>query len=128
MDDELTFDLSAASWRRSMADEKAFVQALAVRLEQALPGMARVERKHHWFSKEETVEWVEVVFESVVFRLDYDQRHGVTTEKSKVVRGIRLKTEALSFEDWLTALSEELRDYAVLHTNARDALERFLFS
>ena len=128
MDEGFSFDLSAAEWRRSLVDEKAYVHALATRLSQALPDKARVEYDHSLFSKEETVRSIEVQFETTLYRLRFDRRHGATTERAKVVRGISLKTETVPFSDWLSELSQELEAYAKEHESARESLERFLFS
>lgn len=128
MDEGFSFDLSAAQWRRNMTDEKAYVHALATRLTQALPDKARVEFDRHLFSKEETVRSIEVEFENTLYRLLFDKRHGISTERAKVVRGISLKTDLVPFTEWLSDLSNELQSYALQNASARDALERFLFS
>ena len=39
-------DLHAAFMRRAAADQPAFIEALAARLEQALPGFVRIEHKN----------------------------------------------------------------------------------
>lgn len=128
MDENLSFDLSAAAWRHAVGDEKAYVHALAVRLEQALPNLTRIERQRSWFSKEDTIRSIEVTFDEVVFRLGFDKRTGIHAEKSKVVRGIRLKTDLVDFSTWIDDLSRELSEYAALHQQARDVMERFLLS
>lgn len=128
MDEGFSFDLSAASWRRGITDEKAYVEALATRLEQALPDKTVVEREHHLFSSEQMVRTIEVMFDTTMYRLRFDKRHGVSTERAKVVRGISLKTDAVSFDAWLSGLSEELSALAEQHDAARTAMERFLFS
>ncbi len=128
MDEGFSFDLSAAQWRRNMTDEKAYVHALATRLTQALPDKARVEFDRHLFAKEETVRSIEVEFDNTLYRLRFDKRHGISTEKAKVVRGISLKTDTVPFTEWLSQLSSELEAYANENASARDALERFLFS
>lgn len=128
MEDGFSFDLSAAEWRHSLTDEKAYVKALATRLAQALPDKATVEYEHHLFSKEETVQRIEVAFDDTLYRLLFDKKHGIATERAKVVRGICLKTDPIPFAEWLSALSEELQAYAERHDEARASLERFLFS
>lgn len=128
LDDGFTFDLTAAAWRHSMADEKAFVGALATRLEKALPQMTQVEREHKLFSDEHPVREIRVSFETTEYRLSFDKRHGIVTEKAKVVRGIRLKTDAVEFVEWLSQLSAELTEYARQHEHLREDLEKFLMS
>lgn len=126
--DEFSFDLSAAEWRRGATDEKALAEALAVRLEQALPGIAQVERQRSFFSKESPLRRIAVTFEDEQFQLTYDKREGVRTAKARLGRGIVLKTTPVAFSEWLQDLSGALRQYASAHEDTRDAMQRFLFS
>jgi len=128
LDNSTSFDLSAAEWRVSFSDEKAFVQALAVRLEQALPGCVTVVRDSGWFSKEHRVNKIEVCLDEWVYRLLFNAKQGVTTERAKAIRGITLKTERVSFAPWLDSLSESLEAYAAAHAEAREVMHRFLMS
>lgn len=128
MDERFSFDLSAAGWRRGLTDEKAYVEALATRLEQALPDKAVVEREHRLFSSEQVVRTIAIQFDTTLYRLHFDKRRGVSTERAKVVRGISLKTESVDFAEWLNDLSAELSQLAEEHESARDAMEKFLFS
>lgn len=128
MDEGFAFDLAAADWRRSLTDEKSFVEALATRLSQALPEKTRVERERHLFSKEEVVRSIAVAFDRNEYMLHFEKRHGVRTERAVVVRGIRLKTEPLEFSQWLSALSTEITEYANSHMHLRSVLEQFLMS
>ena len=126
MDNGFTFDLSAATWRRSLADEQAFVEALATRLTQALP-QTTVERKTHLFSKHQEVIRIVIPIDTTDYLLSVES-HGISTSKAKVVRGIRLKTEEVAFETWLSDLSADLSRMAASHQDLRDNLERFLMS
>lgn len=128
MEDGLNFDLSAAAWRKSLTDEKAFVEALATRLSAALPDKTEVVRERKLFSKVECVRKIRVVFERTEYALDFDERHGIKTERATVVRGIRLKTDVVSFTEWLKALSAEITEFAESHVHVRAALEQFLMS
>lgn len=128
MNEGETFDLSAASWRRGLTDEKAYVEALATRLAQALPGSTRVEREHHLLSGEQSVRSIEVEFERNTYRLRFEKHKGVSAERAKIVRGIALKTEPLGFAEWLSGLSSELAGLATQHEDSRKAIEQFLFS
>ena len=74
---------------------KAFIEALAVRLEQALPDLVEVTRSHSLFSKISPVKTIRVRFDTVEYCLQ--NQHGFSTEKAKVVRGIVLKTDAVAF-------------------------------
>ncbi len=126
--DGFAFDLSAAEWRKGVTDEKALAEALAVRLEQALPGKVIVERSHSWFSKDAPLRSIVVNFDDEQFQLIYDKRDGVRTLKAKVVRGIVLKTTPVEFSEWLDDLFSTLQTYAQHHEDTREAMQRFLFS
>lgn len=123
--DGFSFDLSAAEWRKGITDEKILIQALAVRLEQALPHVTIVNRSFSLFSSQKPVK-------SIVIRLDEaeyalrNEASGIQAQLGKVVRGIRLKSEDLSLPEWLNRLSTDLELYATRHGEAREKLERFL--
>lgn len=125
--DDFTFDLSAAQWRKSIADERAFVEALAVRLEQALPGMVTVTRHFAFFAKDKRVQSIVVRLGDAEYELLQEKGHGgIRTQKGKVVRGVRLKTDELPFSGWLSELSAEIQRYSEEHQDTRETLEHFL--
>lgn len=126
--DGFSFDLSAAEWRRGATDEKALAEALAVRLERALPGIVEVERHRSLFSKETPLRRLTVQFDDEQFQLTHDKRQGIRTAKAKMGRGIVLKTVSLGFGQWLSELSEALQLYAQQHEELREVLQQFLFS
>jgi hypothetical protein len=95
---------------------------------QALPGKVRVEKKKKLFSKDGYVSLIEVAFEDVQFMVNFHPQHGVTAEKAKGVRDIRLKTDRIDFDDWLSALSSEIELYVQKHSDIRSSLERFLLN
>lgn len=128
MENGFQFDLSAAAWRNSIADERAFVEALATRFEGALPDKTVIERQHGLFVKSPGVECIRISFDSEEYTLHFSGKHGIRTEISKVVRGIRLKTETVPFPDWLDALSQEISRYAEGHDELHAKLLEFLMS
>jgi hypothetical protein len=124
---EFAFDLSAASWRKDIQDERAFVEALATRFEQALPGHTSVERSRGLFVKNPRVQKLELTFHDKSYLLEFTGG-GIQTFRATVVRGIRLKTEPLPTSAWLQGLSEEVTAMAAQQDEVRDAVERFLMS
>lgn len=122
------FDLNAAKWRSGATNEKAMIEALATRIEQALPGKARVVREKSLFAKEAHVSRIEIPLDEHTYVLEFSVKKGLHTEKSKTVRGIRLKTEMLHFEKWLEHLSQDLQILAENSENDRCNLEKFLLS
>jgi len=126
--DGFSFDLSAAEWRRGATDERALAEALAVRLEQALPGKTIVKRSHSIFSKQTPLRRIAVNFDEEQFQLTHDKRNGIRTTKASMGRGIILKTTPLEFEEWLAELSTAIQLFAEAHEETRASLQRFLLS
>lgn len=123
--DGFSFDLSAAEWRKGITDEKVLIEALAVRLEQALPGLATISRNFSLFSSRKPVRSITVRLLDNEYSL-LNESAGIQTQVGKVVRGIRLKTDLVTLPEWLDRLSTALELYALEHAEARDTLERFL--
>jgi hypothetical protein len=124
--DELDFDLLTASLRADAGDLKAFAEALAVKLEQSLPGRTRVERRGDGlFARTKRVRGIAVDTGEVVYRLEVD---GALLEPCRLreVRGIVLKTEPLSLDEWIVELSRELTALAATSERERQALQRML--
>jgi hypothetical protein len=120
------FDLLAASLRSSGSDLDVFVEVLADKLEQALPGRVVVERRAvRRFSKVKRVARVEVALGDN--RYSVVARNGVLeTRCAKAVRGVVLKTEELPLDGWLEALGRELAVEAEASEQSRLALDQLL--
>jgi hypothetical protein len=120
------FELLAASLRSSGSDLDVFVEVLADKLEQALPGRVVVERRAlRRFSKEKRVVRIELGLGDN--RYTVVVRQGVLeTRCAKAVRGVVLKTEELPLDGWLEALGRELAIEAEASEQSRVALEQLL--
>lgn len=122
----LQVDLLAASLRADTSDLKAFLEALAVKLEGALPDQTAVVRQNKLFSREHPVKEILVTMGEYQYRISRDQQGPLVTMRAKVVRGIVLKTDQLPMERWIEELAEGLARQAGQSDQARQALERFL--
>jgi hypothetical protein len=121
------FDLVAASLRADAADSRGFVEALAVRLEAALPGQARVQRRARKFlSRDKVVRAIEVDAGESRYSLQVDDRGGLDTRRSAAVRGIVLKNDPLPLDAWIDSLARDLAEQARTSEQGRLALERLL--
>jgi hypothetical protein len=117
-------DLLAASLRADASDTAAFLEALAARLEGALPGQVEVQRKGGLFGAKR-VRRIDVRLGDRHYELEGD--HGsVTARRRSVVRGIALKSEELGVDAWIDALSADLLALAESSERGRLALERLL--
>jgi hypothetical protein len=126
MDEPLQVDLFAASLRADMTDLKAFMEALASKLEGALPTQTTVVRQSSLFSREHPVKEIAVTFGDYQYRLNRERQGPLIAQRAKVVRGIVIKTEQIPVEQWIDELAQLLAQEAARSMQARMALERFL--
>ncbi len=125
MENDLQFDLNAASWRHNHDDELAYIEALAVRLEKSLPDVVVVTRNRKLFSKVQHVVKIELQLGADTFIVTLDGAK-IVARKAKTVRGIVLSSEVLSVKEWLHELSQSIGVYANEHEETRQSLEDFL--
>ncbi|MGH2973027.1 MAG: hypothetical protein ACREEC_06420 [Thermoplasmata archaeon] len=119
-------ELWAASLRASSGDLDVFVEVLAEKLEQALPGRVVVERRPvRRFSKDRRVARIEVALGDERF-IAVANGGVIETRCAKAVRGVVLKSEVLPVERWLEGLGRELAIEAEASEQSRLALEQLL--
>ena len=126
LDSPLQVEMLAASLRADSPDLKAFLEALAAKLEGALPDQTQVTRHSSLFSREHPVKEIAVVLGDNQYRLARERKGPLITSRAKVVRGIVLKTEQIPLEQWIEELAEGLALEAARSAQSRAALERFL--
>lgn len=120
------FDLLAASLRADTSDLRAYVEALAAKLEGALPGSVRIERRGgRLFGGAKRVERLALTLGSDELQLESDDGR-VSCRRRTVVRGIALKNEELSLDEWIDAVSRALVAQAAESEHGRAALGRLL--
>jgi hypothetical protein len=126
-EDDETFDLVAAGLRGDGAELAMSVEVLASKLEQALPGVAHVERRGGGLlgRGEKRVRRVEVEIGSCCYQLTVDGGR-VEGFRERQSGGIAIKREPLDPNAWIEALSADLRVEAERSAQARTALERLL--
>jgi hypothetical protein len=119
-------DVLAATLRASSSDLGVFVEVLAEKLEQALPGRVQVERRSTRFlGKEKRVGRIQCQLGDVRYVLA--ARGGVPeTSRATAVRGVVLKTEPLPLSGWLDALARDLAHEAQTSELARVTLQQLL--
>jgi hypothetical protein len=126
-EENLDIDLPAAALRADGADLEISIEALATSLEQALPGIASVERRKvgGFRSKRREVRRIAVPLGDEQFELlREDQRTQCT--RHKVVRGITLSRQELPMADWIAALVDGVTRGAEVSDRDRIALEGLL--
>ena len=126
-EDGLGFELLAASLRADETDARAFLAALATKLEGALPAQTRVERVRDGLFKSTThVARITVELGAFRYMLSAAKHGGLEASRAKVVGGVVIKNEGLGVETWINALARDLAAYAASSAGARAALERLV--
>jgi hypothetical protein len=126
-DDDEDFDLSAAGLRADGTDLRISVEVLAGKLEETLPDRTRVERRGGGLlgrgSKRVRAMRVALGACSYLLAVDGGRVEGFRERRSG---GIAIKREPLAPEEWVAALTAELREEAQRSSEARTALERLV--
>jgi len=123
-DDE--FELVAASLRADASDLAAFVEALAVKLGQALPWYTRVHRRStSLLSKSKRGDRIGVTVGEEQYVLNSD-RGAIDARRATTVRGIVLKSEPVALDQWIDGLARAIAADARQSEQGRSALERLL--
>ena len=125
MADAPDLDLLAASLRADSGDTAAFLEALATRLDGALPGQVEIERKGRLLGGAKRVKRIAVRLGDAHYELEADGG-ALAARRRTVVRGIALKSEELGVDAWIEALSADLVTLAQQSERGRLALERLL--
>jgi hypothetical protein len=118
-------DLLAASLRADSGDLSAFVESLAAKLEEAVPGRVRVDRRRSGMFGPKAVRAVAVDLGDRRLELRAE-RGSVETRCARLSGGIVLKNEVLDTDEWLAVLGNALAAEARRSETTRRALERLL--
>lgn len=123
MEKAADFDLVAASLRADARDLGVFVEALATKLSESFPGRCRV-RRGGLLSKGSVRQ---VTLDLGDGRYDLTQDAGaVAARRSSIVRGISVKSEELTLDEWIDALAAHVLAEADRSEHGRLALEKLL--
>jgi hypothetical protein len=126
--ESLDLDLVAASLRADMTDLGTFVEGLAVKLEEMIPGRVKITRARSGFRGPKLVRQISVELAGERLELVRGERDVIETRFAKVSGGIVLKTEPVGTDAWLEALGRGLSAEAARSANTRQALERLLLN
>jgi hypothetical protein len=121
------FDLSAAGLRADGNELRISVDVLAAKLEEALPGQTRVQRRGGGLlgRGERRVRELCVELGATRYRLGVEGER-LECSREREVGGISIKREPLDPKGWMSALGDELRTEAERSSEAREALTRLL--
>jgi hypothetical protein len=119
----MKFRVAATLSKQYAADQRVFLDLLAAMLGSALPEEAEIVKRGGLFSKK-TIAKVVVTFGENRYTLEDPGRGPLLAWRTRIVRGIALKTESVPVETWLAELSANLDDRARTSAAAREALAR----
>ncbi len=125
-DGAFNIDLLAASLRADSSDLGAFVESLAAKLEDVVPGRVRVERRRAGLLGPKPVRRIALDAGDRRLELIVGDRGAIETRVGRLSGGIVLRSEAHGIDAWLAALGEVLADEARRNKATREALERLL--
>jgi hypothetical protein len=119
------FDMLAASLRADTADLPSFLEALAAKLADALPGMVTVKRSGGLFAKSHPVAQIDVSLDDRRYTASV---RGLMVETSIAheVRGVRLSGDSVPLDEWITQMGAGLDAYAQRSAMGSAALRRLL--
>jgi hypothetical protein len=123
---DVDLDLLAASLRADSSDLGAFVEGLAAKLEEVLPGRVKVQRHRRGLMGPKEVRTI--LIEASDQRLELERGGGDSVEvrRCRISGGIVLKREQLETDEWLRELGAAISAEAQRSEQTRQALERLL--
>ena len=130
--DALAISVAGVMARQHADDSRAFLQSLAALLTSVMPGETVVERVGLWGGGKRSVRRLEVTFaeDSGATLTRYSLEDGglgtIAAARAQIVRGIAVKNEPISPDDWIEAVSRAIVRRAEQHKATRDALQRLL--
>ncbi len=119
-------DLLAASLRVDSSDSATFVEGLAAKLADILPGRVSVQHGRRGLLGPKYVRKLSVQVGEERLELMRSDRDVVEARRGRVSGGIVLKTETMEVDDWLGALGGALAAEAQRNQKTRQALERLM--
>jgi hypothetical protein len=118
--------LSAALANSYAEDARGFLPLLASFLEAGLPQATTIERKGGLFQKQKPISKVTIALGENIYTMEDNGRGVLDGQRTKIVRGIRLKTESIPLHEWLSAISQEVGRHAQQNEAAFFALKELL--
>lgn len=126
LNEPLQVEMLAASLRADISDVNAFMEALAAKLAGSLPTQTEISRHSSFLSREHPVREITVGLGDYQYRIVKERKGPIQTTRAKVVRGIVLKTDLISMDQWINELANSLAEESTRNAQARVALENFL--
>lgn len=125
--DGMSFEMLAAGIRDIRHDIPLLLSVLAKKFEAALPERVQVSRRSGLFSRDNAITSITLQFDNLHYALK-SKGSRLESLRQKVVHDVVLKTDHISFDDWISEVLEQLIQESRQSAHARDMLDRFLTS
>lgn len=116
----------AAHLARAYGDDaRDFLETLALLLQTSLPDNTTIERGGAFWARVRPLKRLGVELSEETFALQ-SENGPLEAQITRRVRGVAIKTESVSVEEWIARLSARLAERAGQNRAAREALEKWL--
>jgi hypothetical protein len=105
--------------------QRDFVNDLASMLQTTLPDAITLERRGGLFA-EKKISALKIQLGDYLYTLEVPARGPLAASRTKIVRGIKVKTETVAMEEWLSGLGAEVAAHAEDNLQTRETLQRML--
>lgn len=122
----LKVDILAAGLRGDQKESGSTVEFLAKKFELILPKHTKIVRGGWLLSSEKPVRELTVTFDDFQYQLTVEKHGAVVAMEQKLVRGVVLKSNEVSMEEWINLVAQSLSRFAEKNSAARQALSDFL--
>jgi hypothetical protein len=122
----LKVGVAGALARQYAEHQRDFLETLSIMLERALPEQVHVKRRRVLFGKEQPVAELRLELGDEHYTLDAPKQGALRARRVLSKRGIVLRTEELSMQDWIVHVGDALEEFTQHHAEAATALRRFI--
>ncbi len=120
------FDLDAAILRKSEGDLRAFMSALATRLDTALPNRVKIDKKRDGlFSSSSHVVRIGITTDTAAYSISLDSA-GIRTSRAKIVRGVSISSSDIPVTEWMSDVRAAVTKLSGAAGDASDVIGNFL--
>ena len=119
------FGVAATLAKQYAGDRRKFLELLAQMLERALPDETQIERRGGFFARKLCTKSSSCSVENR-YTLEDPGRGPLHAMRTRIVRGIALKTGSIPVETWVQDLGAALDERARSSASAREALARLI--
>jgi hypothetical protein len=126
LDEGMQVEVLASALKMGKVESDELLETLATRLQAILPGTTSIERAGWILSSTRPVRQLIVRFDDCHLQLVKEKTGNLTASVMKVVRGVVLKTNPTTIDEWIKLLAAELSKAARSNAQTREALNKFV--